>query len=141
VIRAQFHPMKADGRDAWTAADETDVNWYVERYKETMAALKHQHVLDIKRLDSAREELTQKGRIIRQAVVGDVLAEDGTPTPEAKKANTLYAAITAYLETLRTKRVSESHRWRATQVLDSLKSIRPDCPSPSGPSCAPTRNR
>ena len=42
---------------------------------------------------------------------------------------TLYAAIRAYLDALKAKRISDVHRWRAEQVLErSLKGVRADMP-------------
>ena len=47
----------------------------------------------------------------------------------AAGTKTLYEAIDAYLASLRGKRRSESHKWRAEQVLrTTLKGIRDDCP-------------
>ena len=45
------------------------------------------------------------------------------------EGRTLYEAIDAYLDALSRKRMSQSHRWRAVQVLNTtLKSVRDDCP-------------
>lgn len=65
------------------------------------------------------------------AAPGDVDAPQ--PSPPARQASsgeaTLYQAIEAYIESLKEKRRSQSHKWRADQVVRrGLKALREDCP-------------
>lgn len=62
-----------------------------------------------------------------KAVAKAVMPVAATPVPMA--AATLYGAIDAYLEALNKKRLSNSHKRRAEEVLKhNLKNVRTDCP-------------
>ncbi len=79
--------------------------------------------------EQTRQQLTPH---IPASVVVNLPHSEHTASPAAVPSfsgKTLYQAIDAYLESFKAKRKSESHKWRAEQVLrTNLKSARADCP-------------
>ena len=130
ALKGQFDFMKAEGRDIWTEADKARVKWHLAQFKQAMGLLRDRHRGDERQLDEQRNTLEQKSQQ-QEALLGEAPA----PAPEQPTTaapapgRTLHDAIKAYLDTLDGKRVSESHKWRARQVVDTvLKSVRKDCP-------------
>jgi hypothetical protein len=126
LLRERFQfTMKREGRDVWNADDEKAVADFLVEMKMRMAGLPA--------MASARVEQAKTDERIITAVIGGGQstgpAPAPAPTPAAKKEATLYDAIKAYLDNLDGKRISESHKWRARQILDiGLKAIRKDVP-------------
>jgi hypothetical protein len=125
MLRERFIFMRAQGREVWTPEDEDAVREFVDFFKLGMTKLRQQHERDVL-------EVQQKGNLL-DAVFGQPAAPASaqqTASPAAAgKQSTLYDAIKVYLAALDGKRMSESHRWRARQILETtLKGIRKDCP-------------
>jgi hypothetical protein len=96
--------------------------------KAGLAALRNRRARDLELLNRHREQHIAEDRFIETVVVSPKPSTKAKLASTAPKAATLYDGITGYLDTLDGNRVSESHKWRARQIVDSvLKSVRSDC--------------
>jgi integrase len=123
MYRERFTAMQANGRDVWTQADEDAVREWIDLRKRNVAGLWELHKRDMERVQYQGQEFA--------AVLGNQRAAVQSPSqPEEKQTGkTLYDAMDAFLDALKAKRKSESHRWRMEQIIKiNLKRVREDCP-------------
>ena len=119
--------MQSDGPRGWTPADVAKVKAYVSGGADMLRdALKdadeQQRELD------ARRAMLAKVAFVTPNGASAVEPAPTSPTTEPQRPM-LYAAIAAYVASIKGKRMSDKHKQRAQQVVEvNLKRVRKDCP-------------
>jgi hypothetical protein len=125
TIRKGWASLEGSGRDRWTKED-------LQQVRDLIGDGANMFRVAIERINRTRKGLDQQEQFLHRHAAFIVPGQP-SPAPAAvatdRKSPTLYGAIRAYLDSLNAKQVSDGHKERATQILETnLKRSRPDCP-------------
>jgi hypothetical protein len=143
LLQKSWDVIEAQGR-GWTGDDVAKVKAYLAMLSGGVAMLAKDATTDIaeqqRELDQRQRELDQRRQVV--ATAGAITAPTSPPATEADPDGAaspgagdepqrpmLYAAIKAYVASIKGKRMSDKHKQRAQQVVEvNLKRVRKDCP-------------
>lgn len=128
TYRGKWHNIDLAGRRHWTPEDEAEVKDYVRSFVELRDRLHRNHDLAKQRLEHDERMLGVLFGPVVAAPTAEPTADVSAPARTQTECPTLYKAVEAFLESLKGKRRSDSHKERADRVLNvNLKHARQNC--------------